>query len=445
MSIDTSLAPTQTVGPEATKRTSTILRPLGRPTGRYLAMIVVGLVGLAWFGQAWAFQLRHGLVVTGLSDWGTGGGVPWGIYVGSFIWWVGIAHGGIVISAAVRLFKMNSLKPVARLAELLTLAALANAGLYIIVHLGRPDRVVTSILPNLAQTVRSSPLAWDVTVITLYFVLTGTYLVLTIRHDLNQIIHRLPRAFAPLYRVLLVGYHPAERAKAERMAWWLALGLIILAPLFLHGGVIPWLFALLPSQPGWFGPVQGPQFLAAALSSALAAATILAYLFRRIYKWQEIIDDRVFDSLSRWTALFALLYMWLLLQQILTGSALAPDAVSSAVAAKLASPAFWLAIALLGATVAHAGIQALSGRLFSVGRTAMVAVMPVLAILIEKSLFVIEGPMEPAFRLYSEMPSSYTPSWVELSSIIGALSIVLLFFLGAAKALPLVALEEAER
>ncbi len=424
------------------RRGHAILRPLGRPSRRYLIVLAVAVGGLLWFALAWAFQLRHGLVVTGLSDWGTGGGVPWGLYVGSFIWWVGIAHGGIVVSAAVRLFKMDKLKPVARLAELLTLAALANAGLYIILHVGRPDRIFTSILPNLGQTVRSSPLAWDVVVVTLYFVLTGTYLALTIRHDLHGLRGRLPRVFAPLYRTVLVGYRPDERPKAERMAWWLALGVIVLAPLFLHGGVIPWLFALLSSQPGWFGPVQGPQFLAAALSSALAAVTILAYVFRRVYSWDELIDDQVFDGLSRWTGLFALLYLWLQLQQVITGSAMASEAVGSAIATKVSSPLFWLAMVLLGITVGHAGLQALSPRLFSIGRTAAVAVLPVLAILVEKTLFVIEGPTHPAFELYTQMPSGYTPSWVELSSIAGALAIVVLFFLGAAKALPLIELEE---
>lgn len=430
------------IGPE---RNEAILRPLGRPTLRYIVIVGIALIGLAWFAQAWAFQLRNGLVVTGLSDWGTGGGVPWGIYVGSFIWWVGIAHGGIVVSAAVRLFRLHSLKPVARLAELLTLAALANAGLYIILHVGRPDRIVTSILPNLGQTLRTSPLAWDVTVITLYFVLTGTYLGLTLRHDLHSIRHRLPRVFAPLYRLVQVGYRPAERAKTERMAWWLALGVIVLAPLFLHGGVIPWLFALLPGQPGWFGPAQGPQFLAAALSSALGAVTILAYLFRRIYRWEDLIDEDVFVTLSRWTTLFALLYLWLQLQQVLTGSAMAPQAVDSVIAAKLASPLFWLAMVLLAVSVAHGGIQVLSRRLFNVARTAAVAVMPVIAILIEKTLFVVEGPMHPAFELYQQMPSIYTPSWVELSSVVGAASIVLLFFLAASKTLPVIELEEAEQ
>ncbi|MEX2323064.1 MAG: NrfD/PsrC family molybdoenzyme membrane anchor subunit [Acidimicrobiia bacterium] len=426
-------------------RRAAVLRPLGRPSPRYLIVLGAALIALLWFVQAWVFQLRHGLVVTNLSDWGTGGGVPWGLYVGSFIWWVGIAHGGIVVSAAVRLFGLDGLKPVARLAELLTLAALANAGLYIILHVGRPDRIVTSILPNLGQTIRSSPLAWDVVVITLYFVLTATYLALTIRHDLFEVRNRLPGAFAPLYRAVLVGYRPEERPKSERMAWWLALGVIVLAPLFLHGGVIPWLFALLPGQPAWFGPAQGPQFLAAALSSALAAVTILAYVFRRVYRWEEIIPDRVFDGLSRWTGLFALLYLWLQLQQVITGAAMAPDAVGSAIAAKVGSPLFWFAMTLLALTVGHSGAQALSPRLFSVGRTAAVAVLPVLAILIEKTLFVIEGLMHPAFTLYEGMPSTYTPSWVELSSVIGALAIVVLFFLGAAKALPLVELGEGER
>lgn len=427
------------------EREAAILRPLGRPSRRYVAVLIAAVIGLVWFAQAWAFQLRHGLVVTGLSDWGTGRGTPWGLYIGSFIWWVGIAHGGIVVSAAVRLFGLNALKPVARIAELLTLAALAVAGLYIVIHVGRPERIVTAILPNLPRTIRSSPLAWDVTVITLYFILTATYLSLTIREDLRALRGRLPKAFTPLYRSVLVGYRPGERLKTERMAWWLALGVIVLAPLFLHGGVIPWLFALLPGEAGWFGPVQGPQFLAAALSSALAGVTILAYIFRRVYKWADLMDDRVFDSLSRWTGLFALLFLWLQLQQVVTGSAMAPEGVGSAIAAKVANPAYWVAMAFLAVAVAHAGLQALSPRLFSAGRTAAVAALPVLGVLIEKTLFVIEGPMHPSFELYQNMPGSYFPSWVELSSVIGAFSIVVLFFLVAAKAVPLIELHEAER
>ncbi len=424
--------------------TATILRPLGRPSWRWMATLAAAAVGLAWFAQAWVFQLRYGLIVTNLADWGYVGGIPWGFYVGSFIWWVGIAHGGIIVSAAVRLFGMDTFAPVARIAELLTLAGLANAGLYIVIHLGRPDRVVSSILPNLPQTIQTSPLAWDVVVITLYFVLTATYLTLTLRHDLHRLAGRLPRAFTPLYRLLLAGHRPGEQAKAERMAWWLALGLIVLAPFFLHGGVIPWLFALLPGQPGWFGPVQGPQFLAAALASALGAVTLLAYVLRRVYRWEELIDDRVFRGLSRWVGLFALLFLWLQLQKVVTGSAMAPLSIETAVDAVVATPLYWVALAMLAVTVAHVGVQMLAPQRFSVGRTVAVAVLPLVAILIEKTLFVVEGLMYPVFDLYEGVPGSYTPSWVELSSLVGALSIMVLFFLVAVKVVPLIELKEAE-
>ncbi len=424
-------------------RVDAILRPLGRPTWRWYATLAVAAAGIAWFAHAWIFQLMFGLVVTNMADWGYVGGVPWGFYEGSMIWWIGIAHGGIIISAAVRLFRMHAFAPIARIAELLTLGALANAGIYIVLHLGRPDRVVTSIIPNLPRTIQTSPLAWDVVVITLYFVLTATYLTLTLRHDLHVLRHRLPRRLSLLYRIVLVGHRPEEHEKAERMAWWLALGLIILAPLFLHGGVIPWLFALLPGQPGWFGPIQGPQFLTAALASALGAVTILAYVLRRIYRWQDIIDENVFRSLSRWTGLFSMLFLWLQLQKIVTGLAMAPGSVGSAVNAMVATPLYWLALVMLGITVGHVGYQMLSPQRLSIARTAVVAALPLFAILIEKVLFVIEGLMYPVFDLYAGVPGTYTPSWVEYASLIGALSIVVAFFLFASKAVPMVELEEA--
>jgi Ni/Fe-hydrogenase subunit HybB-like protein len=421
-------------------RLDAILAPLARPTWRWWATLAVALSGLAWFAQAWIFQLQWGLVVTGMGDWGYIGGIPWGFYEGSMIWWIGIGHGGIIISAAVRLFRMHDFAPIARVAELLTLASLANAGLYIIVHLGRPDRVVSSILPNLPTTLQTSPLAWDVMVITLYFVLTATYLTLTLRHDIFTVRDRLPRMFNPLYRVILVGHRPAERAKAESMAWWLALGLIVLAPLFLHGGVIPWLFALLPGTPGWFGPVQGPQFLAAALASALGAVTILAYVLRRVYGWADIIDERVFRSLSRWMGLFALLILWLQLQKVVTGMAMAPESVGYSVNAMVNTPLYWVALAMLAVAVAHVGFQMLAPHRFNIARTAAVGALPLVAIGIEKVLFVIEGLMYPQFNLHG--PGTYSPTWVEWASLIGALSIVALFFLIASKAVPMVELEE---
>lgn len=428
------------------QRTETILRPiLQRPSRRYYIVMGLALLGLIWYAQAWVFQLRHGMIVLGIGDWGSGGGIPWGLYVGSFIWWVGIAHGGIIVSAAVRLFNLSTYKPVARIAELLTLVALSVAALYIVIHLGRPDRVVSSMLPAWPRTINTSPLAWDVTVITLYFVLTATYLMLTIRADIHAVKGRLPKLLAPLYSVILIGYRPEEHEKVERMAWWLALAVIILAPLFLHGGVIPWLFALLPGQPAWFGAAQGPQFLTIALSSALGSVIVVAYIFRRVYGWEDLLDDSVFSGLSRWLALFALLFLWLQLQRIITGISLAPESIYGATKATIQEPLYWLAVGMVAVALTWFGLQMLIPEWFSVERTVVAATLPVLATLIEKFLFVIEGLMYPVFSLYSGVPGYYTPSWIELSSIVGAFSLVTLFFLLVSRVIPLIEVEASHR
>ncbi|MBI2860743.1 MAG: polysulfide reductase NrfD [Chloroflexi bacterium] len=425
-------------------RTRHILKTLGRPTPKYFIFLLLGGAGLLWFLYAWSYQLQYGMAVTGLGDWGAGGGVPWGIYIGSFIWWVGIAHGGIIISASVRLFKLEAFKPVARMAELLTIAALSVAGLYIILHVGRPDRIVTSIIPAFPWRIHFSPLVWDVTVITLYFVMTGTYLLLTVRRDIHFLQKKLPAVFAPLYRLLLMGYHPSEDKKVERMVWWLALGIILMAPLLLHGGVIPWLFALLPSMPGWYGAIQGPQFLSIALTSALGAVLLIAYIFRRAYGWKDVLPDSAFRSLGSALALFALFFLWLQLQQIITGVFAPPLGVEESTAAKLHQPLYWAAIIPVGLVLLYLGAQWAIRSIFSITRTVVAGVVAVLAVFLEKVLFVVEGLMEPGFKLYQGVPGSYWPSWVELSSVVGAFSFVLVFFLVVAKVMPIVEVVEEE-
>jgi molybdopterin-containing oxidoreductase family membrane subunit len=424
------------------ERTTTILRPiLTKPSRRYYIALAAAIVGLLWFLYAWSFQLQHGMITLGVGDWGTGGEIPWALYESAFIWWIGIAHGGIIVSAAVRLFNLATYRPIARLAELLTLIALSVAALYIVIHLGRPDRVVSSMLPALPWRIHTSPLAWDVTVITLYFVLTATYLMLTIREDLHSVRDRLPRVFSPVYGLLLIGYRPEEQPKVERMAWWLALAVIILAPLFLHGGVIPWLFALLPGQPGWFGAAQGPQFLTIALSSAIGSVIVLAYVFRRVCGWKDLLGDDVFYGLSRWLALFALLFLWLQLQRIITGISIAPESIAYATRATIEEPLYWLAIGMVAASLTWFGLQMLIPAWFTVERTVIAASLPVLATLVEKFLFVVEGLMHPVFALYRGVPGYYTPSWIELSSLVGAFSLVALFFLIVSRVVPVVEVE----
>jgi Ni/Fe-hydrogenase subunit HybB-like protein len=421
-----------------------ILRPIRDTSVKYyLALGVASAVALVWVA-AYGLQLQEGLIVTNLSDWGSGGGTPWGLYLGAFIWWIGIAHGGIILSAAVRLFGMRKYQPVARLAELLTLGALSMAGLYILAHVGRPDRLVTSVVRSYPWTVQSSPLVWDLTVITLYFVMTATYLGLTVRYDVHHLRDRLPEYFWPFYALLTVGYSESEETVIERMVWWLALGIIVMAPLLLHGGVIPWLFSLVPSMPGWDGAIQGPQFLSIALTSAISGVIILAYACRWAYDWDALFPDAMFRGLTNWLGLFSLLFIWLQLQQVINGLFASDVRLEVVMTAKLSNPVYQMAIVVMIVVLAYIFAQAVKASIFSRTRSLLASFGVLVSTLSEKILFVYEGLAYPQFALYDQVPGHYVPSLIELSSLAGTVALCTLFFLIILKLFPVVELHAVE-
>ncbi|MGQ3412973.1 NrfD/PsrC family molybdoenzyme membrane anchor subunit [Natrinema sp. LN54] len=421
-----------------------ILRPIGQVSKAYFILVAVAGLAFVAFLIGWAFQLQRGLAVTGLGDWGSGGGATWGVYIGAFIWWVGIAHGGIILSAAVRLLGMDRYMPVARLAELLTIAGLSAAGFYIIVHLGRPDRMVTSVLGHYHVTVHASPLVWDVTVITAYFVLTATYLSLTLRYDISRLRDQLPDQLGPIYSLMTIGYTEREDAAVERMVWWLALAIIIMAPLLLHGGVIPWLFAVIPTMPTWFGGVQGPQFLTIALTSAISGVILLSFAFRRAYDWEHIITDDIFRGLLLWLGFFCLLFLWLQLQQNITGLFTAPVDLTHAAVARATTPIYVFAMSLVFVVLAYIFAQSIRPELFTKRRAAISGIAVLTATIIEKVLFVVEGFLHPTLDIYHATPGVYVPSLIEILSIIGTIGMVGLFFLTVAKVFPVVELHAIE-
>ncbi|TYT61733.1 NrfD/PsrC family molybdoenzyme membrane anchor subunit [Natrialba swarupiae] len=424
--------------------TEDIVQPMQQTTRWYYLTFATAASALLLWLVAWAYQLQQGMIVTGLSDWGSGGGVTWGLYIGAMIWWIGIAHGGIILSAAVRLLGMDRYMPVARIAEMLTIAGLSAAGFYVLIHMGRPDRMVTSIVGHYHITVNNSPLVWDMTVITAYFVLTATYLGLTLRYDITRLRDQLPSLFEPVYKIMTIGYSEKEDEVIERMVWWIALAIIIMAPLLLHGGVIPWLFALLPTYPGWFGAIQGPQFLTIALTSAISGVILVSYAFRRAYDWDHIITDDIFRGLLLWLGFFCLLFLWLQLQQITSGSFFPGTGLEQATASKLSHPMYVGPMLMVLGVLAYIFATTLRPSLFSKGRTIVASLLVLIATLVEKTYFVVAGLWYPTFSIYAATPGEYFPSLIELTSVLGTIGMVTLLFLVLAKVVPVIELHAIE-
>ena len=145
-----------------------VIRPLERNSRVFYVFMAILLILIGWFLYAWYYQLRNGL---GVTDMRTPVGAAWGVYISNFVFFACMAHGGMAISAAVRLMKLNEYKVIARMGEVLTAVCILLAGLSIVIDLGRPDHAINMIL-YFPQRITTSPLTWDMTVIILYFTLS---------------------------------------------------------------------------------------------------------------------------------------------------------------------------------------------------------------------------------------------------------------------------------
>ncbi|MCU4973936.1 polysulfide reductase NrfD [Halobacteria archaeon AArc-m2/3/4] len=423
-----------------------VLYPLENTSRRFYALLAVFVLTTILFLVAWVYQLNVGVwAATGIGDWGISGGVPWGLYIGGFVWWIGLAHGGIAISAAVRVINVDRFAPIARVSEVLTVLALSMAATNIVLSMGRPDRIFNTIIWWPA-TVHHSPLAWDIAVISLYLVLSLTYLTLSLRAEIAAFRDRLPVHFSPLYVLLTLGYSTSEDEKIEQILWWLAVAILALVPL-LSGGVVPWLFSLIAAQPGWFGAAAGAAMLTESLTSALAGVIVITAIFRWAYDWDDVIDERIFRDLAIVLAFLALATIWFTMHDILTGVYAAPTNIGALTTAMLELSFFWLAV--IGLVVSVVALFVMIGwpeQFFSIPALVGVSVILSITILNKKVMFVVEGLMFPtAPPLTNLYPTgSYSPTLVEWWLFIGTIFLAGFGFLVASKVIPMVELDPEE-
>ena len=259
---------------------------------------------------AYSIQLKTGLGVAGIRDY-----VTWGMYLANFVFFVAASLIGMLISAVLGLIGMKWLTPITRIAETIAVAFAAVAGLVIVSDMGRPERLAYVFLYGRPQ----SPILWDVTVITTYFVLSLLLLFLPLIADM-AIIHRkvdsLPSWLKPVYKVLSLNFtdNPAQNKIINR-AIRILLILLIPAALSIHT-VTSWLFAV-TSRAGWDSTVFGPYFVSGAFVAGSAAVIIAMFFFRKNYKLQDYLTDLHFNNMGKVLATVSLVYLYFNLNEFL--------------------------------------------------------------------------------------------------------------------------------
>jgi len=412
---------------------SLALAPLESTSRRYLLWVGLLVAIVAWGFYAWTTQWQNGLIVTGMRD-----RISWGVYIASFVFFIGISHAGTLLSAILRAVKARWQLSITRMAELITVVALIVGALMPFIDMGHPERFF-----NLIQYGRwQSPLIWDILAIFTYLTGSSLYLLLPLipdfalaRDRLGANANRAQRAF---FALAAVGYHgtPAQR-KALEKAMTVMMIVIIPVAVSVHT-VVSWIFAMTLRDP-FNTTVFGPFFVAGAIYSGIAAIIVLMAVLRRVMRFEEFITITQFKGLGYLLAAFTLIMGYFNLQEYAVHGYKLEGEMAFHFEQLMTGPfwpLFWFYI--LG-TIVLPGLIILNPRTRTIGGITAAAVLALLGMYVERYLIVVAGFRVP---LMPYEPSSYTPSWVELSILAGAIALFMLIISVFAKLFPVVSIWE---
>jgi Ni/Fe-hydrogenase subunit HybB-like protein len=269
----------------------------------WIGLAIAG--GTAAFG-AWSYSLivRTGLHWTGLERPGM-----WGNLITDFVFWVGIAHSGTLISAILFLFRARFRTAVYRIAEMMTVFAVMTAGLYPILHLGRPWLAYWLFpYPNQRELWVNfrSPLVWDVFAISTYLIVSSVFLLVGVAPDAAALRERAVGWRRGLYRLLAFGWRGTDEQWRHYTRAYLFFAAFATPLVVSVHSVVSWDFAV-SVTPGWHSTLFPPYFVAGAILSGVAMVITILIPVRRAFRLESLIEPRHIDMLARLVILTGLI------------------------------------------------------------------------------------------------------------------------------------------
>jgi Ni/Fe-hydrogenase subunit HybB-like protein len=274
-----------------------ILRMLEPPGKIWWSVLMLDLLILAIGGVA----LRNEIVL-GLGVGGWTRPVMWASYITNFVFWVGIAHCGTLVSAILFLFRSHFRRAVYRVAEAMTVFGVLTAGLFPLIHTGRPWFGYWLVpYPNqrgLWPNFRS-PLEWDVFAVTTYLTVSSIFFIVGIIPDAAA---QRDRAKDRLHRLLGFVFSFGWRGANYQWKHYYGAYLYFAAfatPLVLSvHSVVSWDFAM-SQNPGWHSTIFAPYFVAGAIFSGVALVINLLIGIRKAYRLKHIVTLDHLEKLSK--------------------------------------------------------------------------------------------------------------------------------------------------
>ncbi|MGH0029202.1 MAG: NrfD/PsrC family molybdoenzyme membrane anchor subunit [Myxococcota bacterium] len=415
-----------------------LLSLFSRPTaGYWLLLLLCAAVYSAAVG-AFLYQTRHGLGVAGYAH-----PIFWGAYVVTFVFWVGIAHAGTLISAILYLFRAKWRNAINRSAEAMTVFAVLTAMQFLGIHVGRMWKSYF-ILPYPNQRALwvnfKSPLLWDTFAITTYATISITFLFVGLIPDLAIARDRATGWKKVLYSILSLGWQgTSNQWKSHNRTVLHLSGLATPLVLSVHS-VVSWDFAM-SIVPGWHATIFAPYFVAGAIFSGFAMVLTMMIPVRRIYGLEEYITDYHFDNMARFILLTSIIVSYAYAAEYFVAWYSGVEAEQSSFWLRAFGP-YWIStwtMIICNGVVPQ--ILWFKWARTHVPTLFIVSVLINIGMWFERYVIIITGlsrEYDPAVW------GIYTPSWAELIIVAGSFGFFCQFFLLFLKLFPVVAIAEVK-
>src|SRR6202167_4964089 len=282
----------------------------GTVTEKISAIVLTRPTSNGWFlGFGVAFMLTMMMLyaigylfLKGIGIWGSTIPIGWGFAIVNFVWWIGIGHAGTLISAILLLLRQQWRNSINRFAEAMTLFAVACAGIFPAIHVGRPWLAYWLFpIPNTMRVWPQfrSPLMLDVFAVSTYATISAVFWFIGLIPDLGTLRDRATHPAARLiYGTLAMGWRGSARHwHRYETAYLLLAGLATPLVLSVHT-VVSFDFAV-GIVPGWHTTIFPPYFVAGAIYSGFAMVLTLAIPLRKFYHLESLVTDRHIDNMGK--------------------------------------------------------------------------------------------------------------------------------------------------
>jgi Ni/Fe-hydrogenase subunit HybB-like protein len=432
--------PLITGGKTPAQVTEDVCRPLeGRPGrlwwGGFLLSLALLGVGLLTMGY---------LFVTGVGVWGLNRTVGWAFDITNFVFWVGIGHAGTLISAILLLFRQRWRTSINRSAEAMTIFAVMCAGLFPLIHMGRPWFAYwVGPYPNSRGSLWvnfRSPLLWDVFAISTYFLVSLSFWYVGLIPDLATLRDRASGLKKKIYGALALGWNGAARSwqRHETLCLLLA-GLATPLVLSVHS-VVSFDFAT-SVLPGWHATIFPPYFVAGAVFSGFGMVLTLMLVSRKVMHLEDYITrghvDKMCKVLLAMGSVVGLAYVTELFMAWWSGNPYEQFAFANRAFGPMGW-AYWVMITcnvLLPQLLWFRGVRAHLGVVFALSLVVNVGMW-------FERFVIIATTLQRDF-----LPSSwadYKPTWIEIGTFAGSFGLFFTLFLLFCRFVPMVAMAEVK-